>query len=108
MSKRKRSRRTAFVPTVVFGTTVLGVLPACATGCGDQPGPTKGGSGVDAMADGSGRLTVAQIGFEAGIELGTDAGPATLGDGGADADAGWRLVPLAYMGFDVRYFGERD
>ncbi len=103
MSKRKRKRRTSFVPTVVFGTTVLGVLPACATGCGDQPGPTKGGTGADAMADGSEqRLTVAQIGFDAAIEVG-DGGRPTGVDAG---DAGLQPVPLAYMGFDVRYFGD--
>jgi hypothetical protein len=45
--KKKRSKRTAFVPTVVFGTAVLGVVPACVVGCGG------GESSSDVSSDGS-------------------------------------------------------
>ncbi len=134
---RKRARRTRFVPTVVFGTAVLGAIPACATGCGARTAPLpggeeEGGAGTDANATAdapvpgsdanvdlpvafcgfcdSGFLDVVQLGFDAGLDA-ADAGDGASGDAGGGADSGRdaspRPVPLAYTGFDVRYFGEK-
>jgi hypothetical protein len=113
----KKRKRTAFVPTVVFGSAaVLGVLPLCVTACGGatttSAGDTDGGA-TDAKADAL-PLTVAYIGFDANvgsndsgsIQVGpTDAGtPADDGSTDAGSDSGPHIVPLAFMGFDVRYF----
>jgi hypothetical protein len=91
--KKKRSKRTAFVPTVVFGTAVLGVVPACAIGCGGQSSTTGSvnDAGRDvtfsvaatvfacAFCDGP-VLTVAAIGFDSGGEAGSEAGSNDGGD----------------------------
>jgi hypothetical protein len=91
--KKKRSKRTAFVPTVVFGTAVLGVVPACASGCGGSStgSATDGSTGHDVtfavaatvfacgFCDGP-IPTVAAIGFDSGGEAGSDAGSSDGGD----------------------------
>jgi hypothetical protein len=87
--KKKRSKRTAFVPTVVFGTAVLGVIPACAIGCGgeastkdastDSPLPYVAAVGYCAFCDGP-YWTVAAIGFDSGTEAGSEAGNSDAGD----------------------------
>jgi hypothetical protein len=117
---KKRSKRTAFVPTVVFGTAVLGVIPACATGCGGQSSTTgnvKDGStgndvafyvaavGYCAFCDGGG-LTVAAIGFDSGLDAGTQGSDAASDGGSGDSgDAASNGCPpfcaVAFMGFDA-------
>jgi hypothetical protein len=91
--KKKRGKRTAFVPTVVFGTAVLGVIPACAIGCGGSSSTTvkDGSTGPDVtfavaatvfacgFCDGP-ILTVAAIGFDSGSEAGSEAGSSDGGD----------------------------
>ncbi len=112
-ASKKRSRRTAFVPTVVFGTAVMGVIPACAMGCGGQSS-TSSTSSNDAAADhqvftvaavgycafcDSGYLTVAAIGFDAGKDAATDSST----DSGSDASlpCGPELCAVAVIGFDA-------
>jgi hypothetical protein len=117
MAKKKRIKRTAFVPTVVFGTAVLGVIPACAIGCGGQSS-TGSGSSTDAAADqvvlgvaycaysssGGNCWSVAAVGF--GFDAGNEAGDAGT-DGGTDADQGDvqscppSVCAVAYVGFDA-------
>jgi hypothetical protein len=127
--KKKRSKRTAFVPTVVFGTAVLGVIPACAVGCGGQSSTTAGVAdgamgvadvaftkdgamgpdvtftvaavGYCAFCDGP-YLTVAAIGFDAGVEAGVEAGSeAGKSDAGDAASNGCPpYCAVAFMGFD--------
>jgi hypothetical protein len=105
MANRKKQRKaTAFVPTVVFGTAVLGVIPACAVGCGGQASSGKstsdaatspsdatfnsdqflGGVGYCAFCDGP-YWTVAAIGFDSGNGAGLDAATEAGGDAGSDA-----------------------
>jgi hypothetical protein len=103
-NKKKRKRETAFVPTVVFTTAVLGVIPACAVGCGGQASSSKstgdaatspsdatytpdqflGGVGYCAFCDGP-YLTVAAIGFDSGNGAASDAGSESGSEPGLDA-----------------------
>jgi hypothetical protein len=119
MAKKKQSKRTAFVPTVVFGTAVLGVIPACAIGCGGQSS-TGSNSSKDAASDqyvlgvaavgycaysssGNTCWTVAAIGFDSGSDGSTEAGSDAGGDAAGDATT-LTCPPacaVAYMGFDA-------
>jgi hypothetical protein len=87
---KKQRRGTAFVPSVVFGTAVLGVIPACAMGC--SSGSTKGNPMVGVAMVGycpeAGCPGVAAIGFDAGL------------DGGSDAETG-AVAAVAFLGFDA-------
>jgi hypothetical protein len=57
---KKRHRKTAFVPSVVFGTVVFGVVPACAVSCGGSTtGPGSGDAASDVIRGG-----VADVGFD--------------------------------------------
>jgi hypothetical protein len=119
LAMKKRIKRTAFVPTVVFGTAVLGVIPACATGCGGQSsttGTVKDGSTSDvtfyvaavgycAFCDGGGP-TVAAIGFDAGLDAGSGGSDAASdGANGEGGDAATNGCPpfcaVAFMAFDA-------
>jgi hypothetical protein len=105
-NRKKRRKPTAFVPTVVFSTAVLGVIPACALGCGGQSSASKstndaatsssdatfspdqflGGVGYCAFCDGP-YWTVAAIGFDSGNGAGQDAATEDGGDAGSQAIA---------------------
>lgn len=104
------------MPTVVFGTAVVGgALPGALAGCGST-GSTGSGSGGDAATEGGQQPS----GSDAVMDAGGDAAesgfcgctpPVEAGaEGGADSGADGRVgpIPLAYMGFDVRYFGSGD
>jgi hypothetical protein len=77
----KRRKRSAFVPTVVFGTAVAGVVPACALGCGGDTTP------------GTGPIGVAQVAFDSGDA--TQARDAPF----AVADVGFAVAAVAFCGF---------
>jgi hypothetical protein len=91
---RKRGRRTSFVPSVIFGTAALGVIPACALGCGGGSStktyPMVGVAIVGYCPD-SGCPAVAVVGFDAGLDSGSEAGS----EAGTGADA------VAFVGFDA-------
>jgi len=86
---KHRKKRTAFVPTVVFGTVVIGVVPACALSCGGTAsGPVSADAATDAL------LGVADAGFR----------DSTFGV----ADVGFSVADAAFMrdsGADTRPFG---
>jgi hypothetical protein len=91
-----RSRKkTAFVPSVVFGTVVLGVVPACALSCGGTTGPAD--ASADAPRDG---FSVADVGFPGVAAVGfcafCDSGP---GDDAADAGTDGPPLGVAAVGF---------
>jgi hypothetical protein len=101
--KKTRSRRTRFVPRVVFKTTFAGVVPVCvaaaaATDCGSTSSPSisVAAIGFDSGADSDAPFwSVAAIGFDSG-----DA--AALRPDAADA-ADERDAPIfsvANIGFD--------
>lgn len=76
-----RKKKTAFVPTVVFGTVVIGVIPACALSCGGTTsGPSTGDAASDVVrgvADAGFRdapFTVAAVGFCGFCDSGPDTG----------------------------------
>ena len=113
--KKKGRKRTAFVPTVVFSTSVLGVIPACATGCGGEAASVATiafDAGLDATKDVTseqvflgvaavgycafcdGGFTVAAIGYDSGLDAGSDA------DAGKSGETCPPYCTVAYMGFD--------
>jgi hypothetical protein len=120
---RKNKRGTAFVPTIVFSTSVLGVVPACAIGCGGTT--SSGTSTVDGSADAARDVffgvaavaycaysnpncwTVVAVGFDSGLGDVSDAESDAAKDGGTDADAGTTgttcppFCAVAFMGFDA-------
>ena len=106
MSKRRR-KKTAFVPSVVFGTVVFGVVPACAVACG---GTTfmPGGSG-DAATDSprDGYQGVADVGFDVPFSVaavgycgfcdaGPDAADADAGDANDQPDVPWTVAQCGF------------
>jgi hypothetical protein len=84
--KRKKStRKTAFVPGVVFTTAVAGVVPACVIGCSSNGsgGTTPPGVANCAFAGNSGNCaTVAAVGYVA-----FDAGDGGHSDAPSEAQA---------------------
>jgi len=85
----KPRKKTAFVPSVVFGTVVLGVVPACAVSCG---GATSTAPGGDAAADSPrDAFSVADVGFPGVAAVGfcafCDAGPGDATDAANAKDA---------------------
>jgi hypothetical protein len=115
-TKKKRKKHTAFVPTVVFSSSVLGVIPAVAVGCGgsttgDAANTTDAATDTGKASDGAQDATpdyyfvgvgavaycaycdapyyqgVAYMAFDADYpEVGSDAG--TDGERGATIDSG--------------------
>jgi hypothetical protein len=82
---KKRHKKTAFVPSVVFGTVVFGVVPACALSCG---GSTTGPGSGDAAGDTMNHQGVADVGFSVaavGYCGFCDAGPDANADAQGDA-----------------------
>jgi len=85
--RKKPTKRTAFVPSVVFTTAVAGVVPACVVGC------SSNGSGAPSVAactfGSSGTCaTVAAVGyvaFDAGDGGDADAPSFTQPDAATDA-----------------------
>jgi hypothetical protein len=78
--KRGKARKTAFVPSVVFGTVFAGVVPACVAGCGTA-GIAQNDGGSDATEDRV-ILGVAACCFDANFGV---ADAAFRNDGVADA-----------------------
>ena len=77
MAARKKSKRTSFVPRLVLGTAVAGVIPFCAltSGCGSEAGSNDDDAGIGpqgvacpAFQCGQG---VAAIGFDSGARDGS-------------------------------------
>jgi len=93
-----RSRKkTAFVPSVVFGTVVLGVVPACALSCGGTTGPSD--ASADAPRD---ACTVADVGFPGVAAVGFCAfcdGGVDANDSAADAPKDGTPLGVAAVGF---------
>jgi hypothetical protein len=65
-----RSRKSAFVPRVLVRTAIVGVIPACALGCGSSSAPPTD-AGQDAVL--LGVAAVAYPAYEAGADSGSDA-----------------------------------
>ena len=61
----KKMRRTAFVPRLLIKTAIVGVIPACAVGCGSSDNPSPA---ADAAPDSLpfGVAAVAYPAYEAG------------------------------------------
>jgi hypothetical protein len=72
-----RRKRSAFVPSVVFTTAVVGVVPACVVACGNGGG---GGGPVLTVA-----CSYAQCGVAAVAYVGYDSGSDASKDGASDA-----------------------
>jgi hypothetical protein len=89
----KRARRSAFVPRLLVRTAIVGVIPACAMGCGSSATPAPvADAGVDAPF--LGVAAVAYPAYEAGAPDGAlDVGPA---DARPDAFHGFVLAVTAY------------
>jgi hypothetical protein len=105
---RKPRKKTAFVPSVVFGTVVLGVVPACALSCG---GSTATGS-TDASSDApAGDVLngvaadafpgVAAVGFCAFCDAnsGADAGDASDAPADVQPDVFLGVAAVGFCGF---------
>ena len=67
----KKVRRTAFVPRLLIQTAIVGVIPACALGCGGGDAPTPAADGA-ADSPFLGVAAVAYPAYEAGA---SDATP---------------------------------
>ena len=83
---KTRRKKTALVPRIVFGTAVLGVIPACAIACGGS----VGGESHDAGNRDVVVFTVAAVGYCAYCDGGLD--------GVVDAFGG---ADVAFIGFDA-------
>ncbi len=106
MSKR-RKKKTAFVPSVVFGTVVFGVVPACAVACG---GTTfmpvgSGDAATDAPRDGfsvadvgfDGPFTVAAVGYCGFCDAGPDGSDASdASDANNQPDVPWTVAQCGF------------
>jgi hypothetical protein len=76
----RRPKRTRFVPEVIFGTVMIGVVPACVVACGSSSNQGHAGGvdsghmpmGVAQMAFDSGHMPmgVAQMAFDSGMPMG--------------------------------------
>jgi hypothetical protein len=89
----KRNRRSSFVPRLLVKTAIVGVIPACAVGCGtSETNPFVSDAASDAPAFGVG--AVAYAGYEAGSK--TEAGPVDASD-----DVVFGVAAVAYMGFEA-------
>jgi len=102
----KKRRKSAFVPRLLVRTAIVGVIPACAAGCGASGGPTPPFGYADAGAkDGSGNAQP-EAGFDgvASVAYPSNEGGAPPDSGGAGAtDAApdvrfpvWVLAATAY------------
>ena len=113
-------RKRSFVPRLIFGTAVVGVVPACVV-AGCSSGTTTGGSGKDSgLAQGvaaigfDGRalgvadaafndrvpLGVADIGFDARSTDGPGGGDGAAGSGDDGGGADGPNLGVANMGFE--------
>lgn len=102
----KKRRKSAFVPRLLVRTAIVGVIPACAAGCGGSGGPTAPFGYADAEAkDGSGDAqpeagflgvaAVAYRGYEGGAP--PDSGGAGATDAAPDVRFPvWVLAATAY------------
>ncbi len=77
---QKKTRRSAFVPRLLLRTAIVGVIPACALGCGDD---TSTGPAVDAAKDTI--FSVAAVAYPA-YETGTP-------DGKGDSPGDTKITP---------------
>jgi hypothetical protein len=99
----KTRRKSAFVPRILVRTAIVGVVPACAIGCG-------GGGTTTSSSDAGSQslLGVAQIGYDAaggGGSSSSGGGGTSPTDGATDA-APDAIVPLgvaavAYQGYEA-------
>lgn len=92
----KRTRRSAFVPRLIVKTAIVGVIPACAVGCGssDTPAPA-----ADAAPDSLpfGVAAVAYPAYEAGAP--SEAGPGDASGGLPDVFLG--VAAVAYPAYEA-------
>lgn len=85
---KKPKRRTAFVPSVVFTTAIVGVVPACVVGCGNNGSGGTTPPGVANCAFTGTCPTVAAVGYCAFCDGGRDAtteAQADAADGATEA-----------------------
>jgi|SRR5579859_1304002 len=80
-ANEKKTRSSAFVPSVVFTTAVIGVVPACVVGCSNGDGRTV----LTVACSYCGVAAVAYVGYDAGHDGSDAAGDAP--EGGATGDA---------------------
>jgi hypothetical protein len=92
----KRTRRSAFVPRLIVKTAIVGVIPACAVGCGssDTPAPV-----ADAATDSLpfGVAAVAFPAYDAGAP--PEAGPVDASGGLPDVFLG--VAAVAYPAYEA-------
>jgi hypothetical protein len=123
----KRTRKSAFVPRLVFRTTLVAVVPACAlAACGGQVEQTPGDSGAATTLDGVAD-TAFSVGFVAdSFTIDTGLGPdgvaadaftvadtafdgvAVIGYDGGVADAGFAVADVGYGGVALDAYGPSD
>lgn len=89
MERRRAGKRkkSAFVPSVVFTTAVVGVVPACVAGCTGGPGP---GPVITVACSMCGVAAVAYVGYDSGSDAkdgASDAAGDAAPDGTGPADA---------------------
>jgi hypothetical protein len=109
MSKRqKRKKKTAFVPSIVFGTVVFGVVPACAVACGGTTFMPSGSGDAATDSPRDGLLGVADVGFDVPFSVaavgycgfcdggpdGSDAADAT--DANDEPDTQWTVAQCGF------------
>ncbi len=96
---RKRPRKYAFVPRLLLRTAIVGVIPACALGCGsdDSKGPPVTDAGKDTIF---GVAAVAYPAYETGTPDGKadSPGDSTAPDGGKDV---FGVAAVAYPAYET-------
>lgn len=93
----KKPRKSAFVPRLLVRTAIVGVIPACAMGCGSSEAP---GTSTDAGADSPLPLGVAAVAFQ--------AYDAAAKDGGADAQPDAAFLGVAAVAYPAYEAGSPD
>jgi hypothetical protein len=89
----KRSRKSAFVPRLVFRTTIAAVIPACAVAaCGGKVDQTEADSGSTKTPDGG----VADTAFSVGFGFIPDSSFSVAADAYGVADSGFGVAVDAY------------
>jgi hypothetical protein len=93
----KKPRKSAFVPRLLVRTAIVGVIPACAVGCGSSEAPT---SSTDAGADSPLPLGVAAVAYQ--------AYDAAAKDGAADAQPDAVFLGVAAVAYPAYEAGAPD
>jgi hypothetical protein len=102
--KKQRRKASAFVPSVVFSTAFVGVVPACVVACGSDSSPAPD-SGIQFAVAAVGYCGFCDSGMggkdgtgDAPSESSDDASDGA-GEGSSDGSGNWPEVSVADSGF---------